>query len=955
MFNFDSKREVREAFRAGNRARKKEAVQDTIESVDDIQAQIDLFKEQTGKELEIRDGRPYFDGNLDLESCTELTSLPAGMKVKGDLDLDKCIGLTSLPGGLEVNGYLALTGCTGLTGLPNGLKVGGGLILTDCTGLTGLPAGLEVNGYLRLNNCTGLTSLPNGLKVEGDLSLRGCTGLTSLPVGLEVEGLLNLTGCTGLISLPDGMKVGESLYMEGCTGLTSLPFDLVVFGWIVHKGILTPFFKKLGIPVDKDGNTKTSNWWKWQKANGYLTEAFKTGNRARKKESIHDTVDSIDDVRAQIDLFRKQTGIELEIRDGKPYCDHCLQIIHGAQELTSLPDGLTIDGSLFLRNCNKMTSLPSDLTIYGNYIRDIPDSLLPFFEEFGVKVHTVYRGPGSDSREKTHTVRAKDWMDRRHLIDRMDEAFRAGNRARKKETVQDTVESVGNIQEQIDIFEKQTGYELDIKDGRPYADYWGGGLVIENCAELTSLPDGLITSFSLFIENCINLTSLPVGLTVGGKLYLKNCPSLTSLPVGLTVELGLILKNCPELTSLPVISNVKNDLVIENCLKLTSLPAVLNVKNSIGASISITLSDCPELTSLPDSLTVDCLTIERCSKLTSLPQDLTVENWMDLENCTGLTSLPRGLTVKSLHLNGCTGLTSLPSDLTVSNSQYIYGIPDSLRPFMERLGIKVNKKGDISTYHWMKKRHLADQVTEAFKAGNRARKKEAVQDGQTDNIDTIDNLEDLLDVCDKIVRLYSGREHQFPKGWVFGTDGSGVNPPEITESPVNNRQYLRNWLVKYRYDFNGDRIRNDLAKEIPGDGNHKFDSDWDIIHSNGRATHLNFDYTVGVMKKKDEDGYRIIFNDGINEACIYMPGYSRSSFGMALMHLFGAAFMKRYIKAAYYQGVNDPLGDENYKEAVQMIIRLFTEAVPMSVWKPGQVISVEIGQEPVYTNNDFTK
>jgi hypothetical protein len=200
-----------EAFKAGNKARKKESVQDTVESVDDIQEQIDLCKEQTGIELEIKEGRPYFDRNLNLIECTELTSLPVG------------------------------------------LKVGGGLYLDDCT------------------------------------------GLTSLPVGLEVGGDLRLEGCTGLSSLPDELKVGGSLYLRGCTGLTGLPSDLIVQGaYIFHDGILRPFFRKLGIRVDRDGDTEAENWRKWQKAHGYLTEAFKVGNKARKKESVQDAVQAVE-------------------------------------------------------------------------------------------------------------------------------------------------------------------------------------------------------------------------------------------------------------------------------------------------------------------------------------------------------------------------------------------------------------------------------------------------------------------------------------------------------------------------------------------------------------------------------------------------------------------------------------------------------------------------------------
>jgi hypothetical protein len=180
---------MNEAFRAGNRARKKETAQDAVESVDSIQAQIDLFKKQTGVELEIRDGHPYF---------------------------------------------------------------------------------------------------------EGDLVLEGCTRLTGLPVGLEVNGYLSLVGCTGLASLPAGLKVIKGLDLSGCTGLTGLPSDLVVQGyWIEHKGVLTPFFRKLGIHVDDEGDTKARDWREWQKEHGYLTEAFKAGNRARKKESVQDNTDAV--------------------------------------------------------------------------------------------------------------------------------------------------------------------------------------------------------------------------------------------------------------------------------------------------------------------------------------------------------------------------------------------------------------------------------------------------------------------------------------------------------------------------------------------------------------------------------------------------------------------------------------------------------------------------------------
>ena len=51
------------------------------------------------------------------------------------------------------------------------LVVRGNLNLNGCTSLTSLPTGLSVKGYLNLNGCTSLTSLPTGLSVGGNLYL----------------------------------------------------------------------------------------------------------------------------------------------------------------------------------------------------------------------------------------------------------------------------------------------------------------------------------------------------------------------------------------------------------------------------------------------------------------------------------------------------------------------------------------------------------------------------------------------------------------------------------------------------------------------------------------------------------------------------------------------------------------------------------------------------------------
>ncbi len=49
------------------------------------------------------------------------------LNIEGDLDLDGCRKLTSLPAGLKVGGNLSLKETKNITTLPEGLKVGGDL------------------------------------------------------------------------------------------------------------------------------------------------------------------------------------------------------------------------------------------------------------------------------------------------------------------------------------------------------------------------------------------------------------------------------------------------------------------------------------------------------------------------------------------------------------------------------------------------------------------------------------------------------------------------------------------------------------------------------------------------------------------------------------------------------------------------------------------------------------
>ena len=100
---------------------------------------------------------------------------------------------------------------------PQELNVEGDLDLEDCKNLTSLPEGLTVvEGDLNLANCTSFKELPKGLTVEGLLDLRN-TPITSLPKGLTVGGNLYLGG-TFLTDQTDKQirdMIGPNGYIKG--------------------------------------------------------------------------------------------------------------------------------------------------------------------------------------------------------------------------------------------------------------------------------------------------------------------------------------------------------------------------------------------------------------------------------------------------------------------------------------------------------------------------------------------------------------------------------------------------------------------------------------------------------------------------------------------------------------------------------------------------------------------
>ena len=191
-----------------------------------LQEQIDEFYKETGYQLEVKDGKPYYEDNLDLYG-TNITELPDNLIVGGELYLYGT-NITELPDNLVVGGWLGLSH-TKVIRLPNNLVVGGCLSL-EFTNITELPKNLIVGGGLGLFG-TNITKLPDNLVVGGWLELKG-TKIAELPDNLVVGGSLFLDGNTPITELPDNLVVGGNLYLRD-SKVAELPDNLVVGGGIL--------------------------------------------------------------------------------------------------------------------------------------------------------------------------------------------------------------------------------------------------------------------------------------------------------------------------------------------------------------------------------------------------------------------------------------------------------------------------------------------------------------------------------------------------------------------------------------------------------------------------------------------------------------------------------------------------------------------------------------------------
>lgn len=329
------------------------------------------------------DGTIGIPGNLELHGFKTLTSLPANLKkVDGNLSIEACHQLLTLPDGLQVDGNLVISHCANFILLGN-LTILGHLMLHKCMNLESLPPEVGACGDLTIDACHNLVSLPTKLVVNGDLRLIRCFGLT-LPQGLTVIGNLSIKACN-LRTLADDLTVHQTLHISKCANLTTLPDHFTVDGdlTVIDCPNFTHFPTgiKKSEPMDQDERTITLiNTGLSDDSMNELRSAKIPGMRfvfapvaISAPTSLNQILDQyVAEGHPNESTDRKRVKNLIQNANATLETDGTIRVpgelvLRDFKQITRLPANLKkVDGNLSIRSCAELTTLGPNLIIGGS-------------------------------------------------------------------------------------------------------------------------------------------------------------------------------------------------------------------------------------------------------------------------------------------------------------------------------------------------------------------------------------------------------------------------------------------------------------------------------------------------------------------------------------------------------------------------------------------------------------
>ena len=212
---------------------------------------------------------------------------------------------------------------------------------------------------------------------------------------------------------------------------------------------------------------------------------------------------------------------------------------------------------------------------------------------------------------------------------------------------------------QIEMFEKQTGELLEVKDGKLY--YKG----LLSCLS-DELPDNLVVDDSLMCD--LDSTKLPKGLKVIEMLDISET-DITEIPD--ECEFGSLNISNTKITKLR--DNLELDALIAYDSSLSVLPKALKVKGELNISRT-------NITEIPDDCEFGKLLMED-TKINKLRDNLELKY---LNVCGSLLQeLPKGLKVEGLLNISHTNITKIPDDCEFDSLNISYTKITKLRDNLE--------------------------------------------------------------------------------------------------------------------------------------------------------------------------------------------------------------------------------------------------------------------------------
>lgn len=257
--------------------------------------------------------------------------------------------------------------------------------------------------------------------------------------------------------------------------------------------------------------------------------------------------------------------------------------------LRSLPEGLMVDGGLWLSQCNTLTRFPSDFRVAGSLHIHNCVALTALPDPLTIEADLTIVGC-------------------RGLVALPDRL-----------RVKGSLVLVGSHIRQL-----------------PPELYVGKDIVLERCDKLAVLPDGLHVGRDLVLRHC-RLHRLPNRLSLDRHLLVDRCPALTDTPSELAVGRNARFIHCAQLQRVPAPIRVGHSLYFRHCPELHELASNQQVPGTLD------LQGCTSLTTLPANLRIGSkLRLAGCSGVLTLPDDLHVGRAIDLRD-SALRDLPPAL------------------------------------------------------------------------------------------------------------------------------------------------------------------------------------------------------------------------------------------------------------------------------------------------------------------------